>query len=89
MQEGSRIILNYYKNLRELRYHLLLPSGRLGGDRLFQEDAMVYTLRQFLLIMCNHDERLVLTLTEGFNHILHETAILHVKSMKWFVKNKE
>ena len=89
MQEGSRIILNYYKNLRELCYHLLLPSGRLGGGRLFKEDAMVYALRQFLLIMSNHDECLVLALAESLNHILHETTVLHIKSMKWLVKNKE
>ena len=43
--------------------------------------------RQLLLIVGHHDHRLVTPLTEGFDDILHTTAILEVKSVQGLVES--
>jgi hypothetical protein len=39
--------------------------------------------------MCDHDQGLVVTLTEGLYHILHQSTVRVVETMEWLVENQQ
>ena len=43
--------------------------------------------RQFLLVVCHHDQRLVIPPAESLDDVLHQSAVGIVESMQRFVED--
>ena len=54
-----------------------------------EEDAVVDASGEFLLVVGHHDEGLVATAAEGLDDIFNQATVAVVKTMEWFVEDKE
>ena len=55
----------------------------------FQIYAMRDTLWQIFLIMCHHNQSLVLSLTESVYYVFHQLSLFRVQAMQRFIKYKQ
>ena len=54
-----------------------------------EEDAVVDAGGKFFLVVGHHDEGFVTTAAEGLDDILNQATVAVVKTMEWFVEDKE
>ena len=59
------------------------------SDVTTEEDAVVDAGGQFFLVVGHHDEGFVATAAEGLDDILNQATVAVVKTMEWFVEDKE
>ena len=54
-----------------------------------QEDVVVDTGWKFLLVVSNHDHRLVLAFAECLDDVLYQSAVAVVETMKRLIENQQ
>ena len=54
-----------------------------------EEDAVVDAGGQFFLVVGHHDEGFIATAAEGLDDIFNQATVAVVKTMEWFVEDKE
>ena len=55
----------------------------------YEPYAVVNTGGKFLLVVCDHDQRLVGAFAESLDDILHQPSVGIIKSMEWFVDDQQ
>ena len=71
---------------------MLINEDDIVGVGLYmphEEDAVVDAGGQLFLVVGHHDEGLVATAAEGLDDIFNQATIAVVKTMEWFVEDKE